>query len=240
MVRIVSKPPTEKEVILLSGFPGAGLVGSIALQYLVEDGKYQQIGSITSRFLPQISLATNGVAQSPIRLYENGGVIAVVSDVPIPPQLSYDIAAELLTWLSDHAVITEVVVLGGLTTGGEGERVFGVATTKEGVKKFDSSVEVLPALSIAGVSGSLLIEAQLRDIPGRGFMIETNYNVDPRAAAAALVALNMRYGLSIDTASLLEQAEEVESMMHQLAEDVLEQEQSESKPISVGEQMMYG
>ena len=70
--------------------------------------------------------------------------------------------------------------------------------------------------------------------------METNFNVDPRAAIEALKALNNRYGFDVDTAPLMEQADQVEAMMHQLAADVQEQEQDEQKPISAGEQMMYG
>jgi uncharacterized protein len=100
--------------------------------------------------------------------------------------------------------------------------------------------ETLPALSITGISGSFLVEGGLRKIPVSGFLVETNYNVDPRAAAAALAAIKSLYGFDIETADLLEQADHVEAMMHQLAEDVLEQSESEPKPFSSGEQMMYG
>lgn len=239
-VRIVSTPPAAKEITLLTGFPGAGLVGSIALQYLVETLEFTQIGSVTSRFLPQISLATNGITQAPIRFYEKDNFVAVISDVPIPPQLSYDVSAGILKWMEENTKVSEVVVFGGLNTGGEGERVFGVSTTEKGVERIKKVAEILPALSIAGVSGSLLIEAGLRNIPASGFLVETNYNVDPRAAAAALNAIKSLYGFKIETAELLEQADHVEAMMHQLAEDVVEQEEGEPKPFSTGEQMMYG
>ncbi|HJK17016.1 MAG TPA: PAC2 family protein, partial [Methanocorpusculum sp.] len=91
-----------------------------------------------------------------------------------------------------------------------------------------------------GISGSMIIEAQLRGIPAAGFLVETNFNVDPRAAIEALKILNTRYGFGIDTQPLMEQADQVEAMMHQLANDVQEQENAEQKPFSSAEQVMYG
>ncbi|MDV0444287.1 proteasome assembly chaperone family protein [Methanorbis rubei] len=239
-VRVESPAPTAKEIILLTGFPGAGLVGSIALQYLVETAGFVHLGNVTSRFLPQISLATNGLAQAPVRLYEKDNYVAILADVPVPPQVSYEFSAAMIAWFSKKTTITDIVVVGGVSSSGETERVFGVATTPEALEKIKDTTIILPALSITGVSGSLIIEAQLRGIPATGFLVETNFNVDPRAAIEALKALNSRYGFNVDTAPLMEQADQVEAMMHQLANDVLDQEQSEEKPISAGEQMMYG
>lgn len=239
-VRVESPAPTAKEIILLTGFPGSGLVGSIALQYLVEHAGFVHFGNVTSRFLPQISLATNGIAQAPVRLYQKDKYVAILADVPVPPQVSYEFSSALIAWFAKQTTVTDLVIVGGVTTGGDGERVFGVATTPESLEKIKDTTVILPALSITGVSGSLLIEAQLRGIPATGFLVETNFNVDPRAAIEALKALNNRYGFDVDTAPLMEQADQVEAMMHQLAADVQEQEQDEQKPISAGEQMMYG
>lgn len=132
------------------------------------------------------------------------------------------------------------MVIGGVTTGSEGERVFGVATTPNGLDKIKEQAVILPALSITGISGSMIIEAQPRGIPATGFLVETSFNVDPRAAIEALKILNIRYGFEVDTQPLMEQADQVEAMMHQLETDVQEQANAEQKPFSVAEQVMYG
>lgn len=239
-VRVKSPAPAAKEITLLADFPGSGLVGSIALQYLVENAGFTHLGNITSRFLPQISLATNGLAQAPIRLYEKDNIVAILADVPIPSQISYEVSAGLIEWFSDKSVITDLVVIGGVTTGSEGEHVFGVATTPDGLDKIKEQAVILPALSITGISGSMIIEAQPRGIPATGFLVETSFNVDPRAAIEALKILNIRYGFEVDTQPLMEQADQVEAMMHQLATDVQEQANAEQKSFSAAEQVMYG
>lgn len=240
VVRVVSPSPSAEKITLLTGFPGSGLVGSIALQYLVESAGFTHLGNITSRFLPQISLASNGIAQAPIRLYQKDQFVVVLTDVPIPPQIGYEISDGLLNWMEAHTKIEEIVIIGGVSTGSDEGRVFGASTTKEGLEKIKDKTVLLPALSIAGISGSLIIDAQMRSIPAIGLLVETNFNIDPRAAAAALDILNAEYGFGVDTATLLAQADQVESVMHQLANDVQEQEKSEQKPLSAAEQMMYG
>jgi uncharacterized protein len=239
-VRVESSTPSAKEITLLTGFPGSGLVGSIVLQYLVENAEFTHLGNITSKYFPQISLATNGIAQAPMRLYEKNNIVAILTDVPIPPQISYEISAGLIEWFSDKVAINDLVVIGGVATGNEGERVFGVATTREGLEKIKDQTIILPALSVTGISGSMIIEAQLRGIPATGFLVETNFNVDPRAAIEALKILNTRYGFDVDTQPLMKQADQIEAMMHQLASDVQEQENTEQKPFSAAEQVMYG
>jgi uncharacterized protein len=239
-VRVESLSPSAKEITLLTGFPGSGLVGSIVLQYLVENAGFTHLGNITSRFLPQISLATNGLAQAPMRLYEKNNIVVILADVPIPPQISYEVSVGLIEWFSDKAEINDLIVIGGVATGSEGERVFGVATTPDGLERIKEQTIILPALSITGISGSMIIEAKLRGIPATGFLVETNFNVDPRAAIEALKILNSRYGFDVDTQPLMKQADQVENMMHQLANDVQEQENTEQKSLSAAEQMMYG
>ena len=239
-VRGESLAPTAKEITLLTGFPGSGLVGSIALQYLVENAGFTHLGNITSRFLPQISLATNGLAQAPIRLYEKDNFVAVLADVPIPPQVSYEISAGLIEWFSGKSAITELVVIGGVSTRGGGEGGFWGGTTTYGLGKIKKQAIILPALNITWVFGRLIFYGPLFGISAAGFFGWANLNVCSRAAIEALKILNTRYGFGIDTQPLMEQADQVEAMMHQLANDVQEQENAEQKPFSSAEQVMYG
>ena len=153
LVRVSAEIPSSKETVLVAGFPGSGLVGSIAVQYLVESLAFTHIGNIVSPLLPAGSLATSGLAQAPFRLYEKGNMLVVLSDVPISDEGSCVIPAKLLEWLCARTVVTEIILVGGVVTGGDGERVFGVATTTEGVEKIKSHCLILPALNITGITG---------------------------------------------------------------------------------------
>ncbi|HKL97345.1 MAG TPA: PAC2 family protein, partial [Methanocorpusculum sp.] len=210
MVRISAEIPSSKETILIAGFPGPGLVGSIATQYLVESLSFTHIGDIVSPLLPAVSLVTNGLAQAPLRLYEKEGMLIVLSDVPISDEASCMIPSKILEWLCDRTVVTEIILIGGVITGGDGERVFGVATTEAGIEKIKSNCLILPALNVTGITGGFLTEACMRNIPATGFLVETNFDVDPRASATGLSVISSLYGLTLDTAPLISQADSIE------------------------------
>ncbi|RBQ23276.1 MAG: hypothetical protein ALMCE001_18200 [Methanocorpusculum sp. MCE] len=100
-------------------FPGSGLVGSIAVQYLVEALSFTHIGNIASPLLPAVSLATAGLAQAPLRLYEKGRLLVVLSDVPVSDEGSCTIPSRILEWLCARTVVTEIILIGGVVTGGD-------------------------------------------------------------------------------------------------------------------------
>ena len=237
LVRISANIPSSKEGILIVGFPGPGLVGSIAVQYLVETLSFTQIGNIVSSILPSGSLAADGLAQAPMRIYEKDSMLVILSDVPVSAEGSSIIPAKILEWLCARTTITEIVVIGGVITGGEGERVFGVATTRDDVEKIKKSCLILPALNITGITGAFLTEACMRHIPATGFLVETNYDVDSRASAAGLEVIKSLYGFEIDTSPLIAQADTIEPMLRKLADDV---KKSNVQPTSFGPDMMYG
>ncbi len=237
IVRIAANTPSSRDIILVAGFPGSGLVGSIAINYLVEKFGFTLLGCISTPLLPINSAAVNGLARSSVRLYEKGNMVVLVSDVPIPDEAAYDIPLFVFDWLSERSRVNEVVVLGGVVTGGTGERVFGAATTPDYLARVQSVAEILPALNITGIIGGILNEARIRNIPASGLLIETNFDVDPRAAAAGLTALATLYNFSIDTQELIQQADTVEPMLLQLAEDV---KNTDMRPITYEEEMMYG
>lgn len=56
-IKVISRALEGAEKTVLIGFPGSGLVGSIALQYLVEQMEFEQIGgAITSKYFPPVAL----------------------------------------------------------------------------------------------------------------------------------------------------------------------------------------
>ena len=52
-INVISKPVPREGASVLIGFPGSGLVGTIALQYMVDQLEFEQIGTMTSKFFPR-------------------------------------------------------------------------------------------------------------------------------------------------------------------------------------------
>ena len=58
-------------------------------------------------------------------------------------------------------------------------------------------------------------------------------NPDPRSAAEVVKALNKLYGWDVKIEPLLEQADEIEQMLHKLSEQIGEAEAKPSKDTSI-------
>ena len=218
-IKVISRALSGTDKTVLIGFPGSGLVGSIALQYLVEQMEFEQIGSITSKYFPPVALMTRGVVNAPVRLYDKDHLTAIVSDVPIHPMICYEVANGIMNWLTQFD-IREIVTIAGIITNEPEKRVFGVATNRQILERVLDETTILPMGSISGIAASILMECKTRCIPGIGLLGETVNTPDPRSSAATIDVLNKIYGLNLDIKPLLEQAVEIEAAMAQIAEQV--------------------
>jgi len=235
-IRIFSKPLSQEGSSVLMGFPGSGLVGSIALQYMVDQLEFTQIGSMNSKYFPPLAMMNRGVINIPVRVFEKGNLAAIVADIPIHPSICYEVANGIMEWLMPFN-IREVVTIAGIITNETEKRVFGVATSEEALPRIQESAIILPIGSISGIASSFLIECRIRNIDAFGLLGETINAPDPRASAAIIGVLNKMYGLELDVQPLLEQADEIESTMHKLAEQV---QNAEALPKKEQQLPMYG
>ena len=236
-VIVQAKPLSSEGSSILIGFPGSGLVGSIALAYMVDTLGFDSIGTITSKYFPPMAMMSEGVISVPVRIYEKDRFVAILADIPIQPQICYEVANAILDWLKPYN-IAEIVTLAGIITNEPEKRVFCVATDKTLLERLGESTIRLPIGSISGIASSLLTECKIRGIPGIGLLGETINAPDPRAAAGTVDVLKSLYNLQIDTTGLIEQAEEIEAQMHRLAEDV---QTAEEQPVRKDQQLpMYG
>jgi len=229
-LKIFSKPLPLNGAVLM-GFPGSGLVGTIALQYMVDQMEFEQIGSMTSRFFPPLAMMNRGIINDPVRLYlkqsEKYNITAIVADIPIAPPICYEISNGIMDWLTQFRP-KEVLTIAGIVTNEPEKRVFGVATSPEALGRIQDHTIVLPIGSISGIASSILTECKVRGINGYGLLGETVNAPDPRASAATIGVLNKMYDLSLDVQPLIEQAVEIEQSMGKIAEEV--QQQAEQVP----------
>jgi uncharacterized protein len=209
------------------GFPGSGLVGTIALQYMVDQLEFDLVGTMTSRYFPPLAMMNKGVVNDPVRLYMKNDIAAIVADIPIHPMICYEISTGILDWLAPLKP-KEVLTIAGIVTNESEKRVFGVATTPEALTRIQDHTLVLPIGSISGIASSILTGCKIRNIPGYGLLGETVNAPDPRSSAATIEVLNKMYNLGLDIKPLLEQAEEIEQSMHRISEEV--QQSADTSP----------
>jgi uncharacterized protein len=233
-LKIFSKPLPEPNTAMLMGFPGSGLVGSIALQYMVDQLEFELIGTMTSKFFPPFAMMNKGVINGPVRIYAKNNIAAIVADIPIHPMICYEVSNGIMDWLSPFKP-KEVVTIAGIITNEPEKRVFGVATTSETLQRIQDHTLILPIGSISGIASSILIECKIRGIPAYGLLGETVNAPDPRSSAVTIDVLNKMYNLNLDTQPLLDQAVEIEQSMQKVAEEVQSAEHAPKKDLP-----MYG
>ncbi|MBP5475416.1 MAG: proteasome assembly chaperone family protein [Methanomicrobium sp.] len=237
-IRIISEAPASEDITVFFGFPGSELVGSIAVQFLVDSLKYKYLGGITGRMFPPVAMMVDGVIASPLRIYGKDNCVAVVSEIPIPPEDCYDLTQALLDWFSQYKIKDVTVVAGMVTNSGE-KRVFGVGSDDKSIAAIRDLVNVLPMGSISGMAGSILLECRARGIPAIGLLGETVNIPDPRSAVSVLEIVNGTYDFDIPVDRLLAEAENIEESMQRIAEQVSGKEEENEAP-KIEHLPMYG
>ena len=114
-----------------------------------------------------------------------------------------------------------MICLAGITVMGDLHRVFGAVTRPGLLDKIKDKAEVFELGTITGITGSIMNECRIKNLPAICLLGETaSAEPDPRAAIATIETLNKIYDLGVSTIKLSEQAEQIEVQMAQLAQQM--------------------
>lgn len=202
---------------IVVGIPEAGLVGVIAGSYMMQQLKLQEIGYVESELMPEVVVVHNSEPKSPIRIFGGGNLILLVSEIPLDPGFSYDLAEGLEGWAKSKNAELLVGVTGlpskNRMNFDENQKpiLFGVSNSKKlreslpsfGVQPFQEGV-------ITGMHATLLKKGTLLDVPNLTLLAESYLEFpDPAAAATSVEALGRLLSIQIDTKSLVEESEKI-------------------------------
>ena len=220
-VRIVL--PEVKNPILIVGYPGVGLVGHIAANFLAKELKMDMIGYVESPFIPPMAMILEGKPNPPLRFYGKDNLIVAIADIYVPPTLVNEIARELVKYLKEMDA-GKVVSMGGIGIGFFKEQldVWGVGARDELNRELEENgVKVLQYGSIMGMSGKLLWEASRNNLDAYVLLGETfGDRPDPRAAANVIEALKKLVPLEVSTEPLLQEARAIEEQLRRMHEQM--------------------
>jgi uncharacterized protein len=231
-IKLSKKPKNCK---LIEGFPGFGLVGTIASEFLLEHLKFEQIGKIIFDEMPATVAIHGGKVVEPLGVFYNKKynlvlLHAITASSGLEWKLS-EIVVDLIKQLS----IKEVICLEGVGSSEETatSRVFFYSNKEKNKSKFNKiKVEPLKEGIIIGVTGAVLLRAE--DVPVSCIFAETHTSLpDSKAAAKIVEVLDKYLGLDVDYKPLLVQAEKFESKLRGLlTESQKAQQISEKKKLS--------
>ena len=109
----------KNKSILIAGFPGPGLVGSISTSYIIEKLNMHQIACVESEYISPGVIYIDGKLRHPFRLYANeeGNVCVIVCEAPIMINGIHSVLNTVMDWAIKNA-IQEVLVLDGIAVQG--------------------------------------------------------------------------------------------------------------------------
>lgn len=228
--------------LLIAGFAGPGLVGGIALTHLIKELGLRDIAHVRSRHMPPAVVFIDGELRHPFRIYANeaGDLVAIVSEMPLPSDSAFPLASSLLDW-AERKGVREVAVLEGVPVSGlpPDRRPFCAAEPEKVAACKTHGIEMISSGLITGIAGSILNECLTRRITGIVFLTPANAAMpDPEGASVLIDALNRVYDLGVDTAALVERAEEIQRKLEEVAQrrqQMLQQERGSEPP-----ERMYG
>ncbi|MSR85938.1 proteasome assembly chaperone family protein [Candidatus Woesearchaeota archaeon] len=208
-IQLREKP---KNPIIIEGFPGLGLIGTISTEYLIKHLGAKSIGYISSQNLsPMVAIHESKVIQ-PLEVYyvksKNMVILHALADVR---GMEWEIA-EALVQLYKLLKATEVISLEGIL--GQNKEINGYYYTNDSTNKkiTKSKASSLTEGVILGVTAALLLKD--KEMKTTGFFVETHSKLpDSRAAAKIIEMLDGYLTLGVDYKPLEKAAAEFEEKL---------------------------
>ena len=231
-IKLWKKP---KNCTIIEGFPGFGLVGTIASEFLIEHLKTEQIGKILFNDMPAMVAIHENKIVEPLGIFYNPKYnIVILHAITAATHYEWDMAAVISKLASDMKA-KEIISLEGVGSGedSEGSRVFHYTNDEKNAKLFEKvGIGALKEGIIIGVTGAILLRVE--KIPVSCLFAETHSNLpDSKAAAKIIEALDKYIGMELDYKPLLEQAQKFEEKLKMIMQKSQEaQEISDKKKLS--------
>ncbi len=232
MIEIMPKGMRFDGNVLVAGFHGIGATGYYAIRYMVDYLNAERIAYVDSEFIAPVSTSRRGRVVTPHEFYRHGNMVFLKVEVPVQRESEIVFYRDFARWVVDSGFV-EAALIGGLDSTlrndeSEYRVVFTSAFKPRG--ELEAAKELEDELIIVGPVAILLNYFEMADFPSYAILAYANADrVDPRAAAAAIGALNKIYDLDVDTKPIIEGAERIE-------EELKKEVKKEVKP---GGESMY-
>ncbi len=219
--------------VIVEGFPGFGLVGTIATEFLVEHCRCENIGSHYFSEAPATIAVHEGRIIMPLNIHyneeKNMVIVHAISGGAGMEWTISDFVLELARQLNAR----EILSLEGVGAApADSPKVYYVATGQEKKEHLANlGFEELKEGILVGVTSALLMKSE---VPVTALFAETHSELpDSKASAKLIEALNSYFDLKIDTRPLLEQAQKFEEKLNRIIQQGLStQDQLKKKQLT--------
>ncbi|MBI4439984.1 proteasome assembly chaperone family protein [Candidatus Woesearchaeota archaeon] len=213
-IKLWKKP---KNVTLVEGFPGFGLVGTIATEFLIDHLQTEMIGKITFDDTPPMIAIHDSKVVEPLGIFYNKKYnLALLHAMTASAGFEWKISRVVFD-LAKALDAREIICLEGVGSPQDvqvksNQTFFYSSDSKRSDRLSKSGIAPLKEGIIMGVTGALLVSAE--KVPVTAIFAETPTNLpDSKAAANVIIALDKHLGLNVDPKPLMKKAEDVEAKL---------------------------
>jgi uncharacterized protein len=257
LAKIVQRKKKLNSPILIAGFPGAGLVGSISTSYIINKLHMNQMACVESEFIVPGVIYAEGKLRHPFRLYSNeeGDVCVLVCEAPIMVHGMYSVLDTVVKWALNNKV-KEVMVLDGIAVEGlpDSKRIPIILSsdgkaadaanlihdnnnsdvTNKEEKDDDYGSNIYPTTAfIGGIAGGILSSCLSNGIASKALLISAARGMpDPEGSAILIESLSKitnNETLKIDTQQLRKQGASLKMRMEKIIQSFAEQQQGQQQ-----------
>lgn len=227
----------KQNKILLLGFPGNGLIGTFTISYLISHLQMRLVGDISHPDLPPTVFVENGEILSPIRIYRKDNIYAIISDVPIFPEVAVEFVSSVAQFCKKNQ-IGKVIVPSGVdtqSTDSKDAKTYGLATHQSFEKiMYDKELPKFLAGSIIGTDATVITVFRNYGIPL--LMLYTSchpFFPDPQAAIFAITSLAKVLNITVDTKDIQKRIDYLRIQHRNLMQETLDALQEKPAPSKV-------
>ncbi|MEM2464152.1 MAG: proteasome assembly chaperone family protein [Candidatus Bathyarchaeia archaeon] len=226
---ILEKEEIElKNPVLIEGLPGLGMVGRIAVKYLIKQLRAKKLAELYSPYFAYFVLVdkegTTTLLKNEFYYWRNdygdNDLILLTGDSQAQTiEGQYEVADTILEYAKKKNVKTIITVGGYRKDVISTPQVFASATNSEILRRAleAGSLSSPPGNPIIGVAGLLIGLAKFRGIEGICLLSETpGYMPDPRAAKSALIIITKILNLRLDLTDLDKEIERIAKIEEEL------------------------
>ncbi|MBT4696929.1 proteasome assembly chaperone family protein, partial [Candidatus Woesearchaeota archaeon] len=215
---ILEKKP--KNPVIVEGFPGFGLIGTIGTEFLMNNLEVEQIGQIYFDDMPAVVAVHDHKIIHPFGIYYNKKHnLIIIHAITSSAGLEWKITEAILK-LADTLQAKEIICLEGVGSNDankeEPETYYYTNEPKMKKKLEELKVKPLKEGIIMGITGTILLKGSDKHKVSCLFAETHSKLPDSRAAAKIIGEVNKYLALGIDTKPLMAQADKFEKKIQSL------------------------
>ncbi|AJW71260.1 proteasome assembly chaperone family protein [Nitrosopumilus adriaticus] len=210
--------------IIFAGFVGAGLVGPLAINHIIEKLEMKQIGVMRSKYLPPSTVFMRGRLRHPFRFYANqdGTICAIICEITLRMEGLYYLVESILDWAAQKGS-KEIVILDGVASTEHDDKAYCAAEEDLVRTMAEKDISMIPQGFITGIPGGILNECLVREIKGVTLLAKANKVAPDSGAAATLIeAINRFYDMDINTKQLQDEKDRIHTEFSELSQKYVE------------------